>query len=190
MPAYEIDPNVGDASSQMPWEFLPDNGRDEEALDTFRTYARLHVRLFPYEWTLAKRIAADGRPITRPIGLAFPELVGDAPEDEYMFGDDLLVAPVVVRGATSRAVTLPPGDWADWWDGASYAGGAAGAVVTVAAPLGKLPLFVRAGGIVPMLRPTIDTMAPAALAGIESFATDAGALFVRIAPGDLVGGQR
>src|SRR5206468_131210 len=83
--------------------------------------------------------------------------VGDHPSDTCLFGDDLLVAPVVAAGQSDRKVTLPAGDWIDWFDGTVYSGGGE---VTVPAPLDRLPLLVRAGGIVPLLRPTIDTVAP------------------------------
>jgi alpha-D-xyloside xylohydrolase len=174
--------NVGDSSSQTPWEFTADNGRDQATLDLYRVYARLHMRLFPYEWTYAQRLRNDGRPIARPFGLVFPGL--GHPNDEYMFGDELLVAPVVERGATSRAVIFPPGDWIDWWDGTVYAGGAAGATRTVPAPLDRLPLFLRRGGGVPMLRPTIDAIAPTTkpAAEVDSFGNQAGVLWTRLAP--------
>ncbi len=174
--------NVGDSSSQMPWEFTADNGRDQEALDIYRIYARLHVRLFPYEWTYAQKLAAPdgGRPITRALGLAYPEL-GVHPNDEYLFGDDLLVAPVVTEGDTTRSAMLPTGTWIDWWDGTSYAGGTQ---VTIPAPLGKLPLLMREGAIVPLLRPTIDSMSPTTMPDrVDSFVTHAGPLYVRIVPG-------
>jgi alpha-D-xyloside xylohydrolase len=167
---------IGDSSSEPVWELTPENGRDAEAIDIYRVYVRLHLRLFPYEWTYAQRIAQDGRPIQRALGLAYPEL-GLHPSDEYLFGDDLLVAPVMTPGATARPVALPPGDWIDWWDGTVYSGPA---TVEVPAPLGKLPLLMRAGGIVPLLRPTIDTLAPATAAGIESYANDPGPLWVRL----------
>ena len=173
---------VGDASSQPPWEFNHDNGRDVTTLDLYRVYARLHMRLFAYEWTYAQNLKTDGRPIQRPVGLAYPEL-GKHPDDEYLMGDNLLVAPVVDRGVTARPVLFPPGDWVDYWDGTVYSGGTAGATFTVPAPLGTLPLFVRGGGIVPLLRPTIDTIAPATDAGVESFQNDPGALYVRLVPG-------
>ncbi|MEW5850645.1 MAG: TIM-barrel domain-containing protein [Myxococcota bacterium] len=168
---------VGDSSSQPPWVFTTENGRDQEALDIYRVYARLHMRLFPYEWTYAQQIAQTGRPITRSLGLAHPEL-GVHPNDIYLFGDDLLVAPVVTRGATSRSVTFSAGQWMDWWDGTFHEGNA-----EVAAPLSKLPLFVRAGAIIPMLRPTIDTIAPATDENVESYADDPGVLYVRLVLG-------
>lgn len=171
---------IGTSSNDVAWEATAENGFDDEMLGWYRKYVRLHLRLFPYEWTLAKRIAEDGRPIQRALGLAYPEL-GIHPNDVYLFGDDLLVAPVVERGVTSREVPLPPGTWVDYWTGVAHEGPG---TLTVDAPLDTLPLFLRAGGIVPMLRPTIDTLAPTTdTANVDSFATTPGLLWVRIAPG-------
>lgn len=182
--------NVGDGSSQAPWEYNTQNGRDDEALAVYRRYARLHMRLFPYVWTYAQDLKKDGRPIARPLGLAYPEL-GAHPSDTYLLGDNLLVAPVITAGATTREVTLPPGDWIDWWDGTVHH--SAGTQTTIDAPLDKLPLLLRAGGIVPMLRPTIDAIAPTTQPGtddgrVDSYGNDAGVLWVRAfpaAPGDF-----
>jgi len=177
---------VGDSSAQTPWEFTADNGRNQQTLDTYRLYARLHLRLFPYEWTYAQNLMRDGRAIQRPLGLAYPDM-GLHPSDEYLFGDDLLVAPVVAAGATTKHVIVPPGDWIDWWNGTVYSGGAAGGVtIDVAAPLETLPLFVRAGAIVPLLRPTIDTLSPTTQPPerVDSYANDAGVLYVRIVPSE------
>jgi len=173
---------VGDSTSQTPWEFAAANGRDQQTLDLYREFARLHLRLFPYEWTLAAALADSGRPILRPVGLAYPQL-RQHPSDEYLFGDDLLVAPVLSRGAQSREVILPPGTWFDFFEGERFAG-ASERTVSVAAPLSKLPLFVRAGAIIPMLRPTIDTMAPTTDPTVESFANDPGLLWVMVVPGE------
>jgi alpha-D-xyloside xylohydrolase len=169
---------VGDSSSQMPWEFTAENGRTNESVDIYRRYARLHMRLFPYAWTYATKIRETGRPIVRPFGLAYPELASH-PMDQFLFGDHLLVAPVITAGQTSRVVTFPPmSDWFDWWTGERVTGS-----TVAAAPLDTLPLYIRGGGIVPMLRDTIDTLAPATLAGVESYANDPGLLVVRSAPG-------
>lgn len=171
---------IGTSSSDVAWEPTPENGFDEETLDWYRIYTRLHLRLFPYEWTYAQRIAADGRPIQRALGLAYPE-IGVHPDDTYLFGDDLLVAPVVERGQRQRQVILPPGTWFDWWTGEAYAGSQ---TVTVDAPLGTLPLFLRAGGIIPMLRPTIDTISPTTQPErVDSYATTPGVLYVRVVAG-------
>lgn len=172
---------VGDSSAQPPWEFTPENGRSMTTVDVYRTYARLHMRLFPYEWSYAQRIKVDGRPIQRPLGLAYPEM-GIHPADTYLFGDELLVAPVVTRGERLREVVVPAGSWTDWWDGTPYTSDGH-APIRIDAPLDKLPLLLRDGAIVPMLRPTIDTLSPADDPAVDSFARDAGLLWVRLAPG-------
>ena len=118
-----------------------------------------------------------GRPIVRPLGLAYPEL-GEHPADEYALGDSLVVAPVVTAGQTSRSVLLPAGTWLDWWTGAPAQGR-----ITAAADLDTLPLYLAAGAIIPMLRPTIETLSSVATSTIDSFASDAGILYVRVAPG-------
>ena len=172
---------VGDSSSQPPWVYTEENGRSDATLDVYRRYARLHMRLFPYAWTYASRLAADGRAITRPLGLAHPE-VGAHPFDTYLFGDDLLVAPVIERGARTRTITFPPGRWAPWGEGEVVEASGAGTEVTVSAPLDHLPLYVRAGALVPLLRPDIDTLAPVATATVVSYADDPGLLYVRVVP--------
>lgn len=167
---------IGTGSSDVAWEFERD--WDQAMLDDYRFYTRLHLRLWPYAWTHAHRIAETGHPIQRPLGLAHPEL-GHFDFD-YLFGDDLLVAPVVRPGEVTRRVLLPAGAWYDWFDGTVLQGGEH----TVDAPLSKLPLFLRQGGIVPMLRPTIDTLAPSTAPDVESFVNDAGMLYVRVFPGE------
>jgi alpha-D-xyloside xylohydrolase len=172
---------IGTSSNDVAWEFTPENGFDTEMLDWYRRYVRLHLRLNPYLWTYAKRLKDDGRPIQRALGLAYPEL-GEHPSDEFLLGDSLLAAPVVERGKTSREVILPPGKWTNFWTGEVLDGGSS---VTVNAPLDTLPLYVPAGGIVPLLRPTIDTLSPVAdPAQVDSYATTPGVLWARIAPGE------
>ena len=173
MPAME----VGDSSSQTPWEFTPENGRDQAALDTYARYASLHLRLYPYTWTYARQMATTGRPIQRPLGLAYP-MLGAHPADEYALGDSLVVAPVVAASQTSRSVVLPPGEWLSWWDGSAQSG-----TITAPADLDTLPLYLVRGAIIPMLRPTIETLSPVTDTTIDSFATDPGVLYVRVAPG-------
>lgn len=171
---------IGTSSNEVAWEYKEGTGFDDEMLDWYRTYTRLHLRLFPYEWTYAQRIAVDGRPIQRALGLAYPEM-GIHPDFTYLFGDDLLVAPVVDRGARTRVVDFPPGTWIDWWDGTRYEGSQS---IEVDAPLGKLPLFLREGGIIPMLRPTIDSMAPTTEPEqVDSYATTPGILHACVAAG-------
>jgi alpha-D-xyloside xylohydrolase len=103
------------------------------------------------------------------------------PADAYFFGPDLLVAPVVDAGAVSRVVPLPAGRWTDWWTGETFDGPAD---LTVDAPLGALPLFLRSGAAVAMLRPTVDTLAPVGVDNVDSFAADAGPLWWRVTSGE------
>jgi alpha-D-xyloside xylohydrolase len=171
-------------SDTVPWVPDPTTGYDAEMLGWYQTYTRLHLRLFPYEWTYAQDLAKDGRPIARPLGLAHPEL-GAHPSDTYLFGDALLVAPVLTQGAVQRSVLLPAGRWIDWWTGAvTVSEGGGGVSVMVDAPLGTLPLFLAEGALVPMLRPTIATLRPTTQpATIDSYATTPGVLWARVAPG-------
>lgn len=171
---------IGTSTNDVVWEPTAENGFDEQTLDWYRDYVRLHLRLWPYLWTYAEEIGrGEGRPIMRPLGLAYPEL-GVHPGDSYLLGDHLLVAPVVDRGAREREVVFPPGRWIDWFRGEVHEPG----TETVPADLGELPLYLAAGGIVPMLRPTIDTLSPTTRPEeVDSFATTAGVLWVRIFPG-------
>jgi alpha-D-xyloside xylohydrolase len=171
---------IGTSSNTVAWEKEGGPGFDDELLSLYRDYTRLHLRLFPYEWTLAQQIATTGRPLQRPLGLAYPAL-GQHPSDEYLFGPDLLVAPVVDRGVTSRSVIFPGGRWVDWFSGEVISGGV---TRQVDAPLGKLPLYLRESGIVPLLRPTIDTLSPTTHPDeVDSYDTTPGVLFARIFPG-------
>ena len=169
---------IGTASSDVIWEYNTENGFDDELLDWYRELTRLHLRLFPYLWSY---VVAGGRPIMRPVGLAYPEL-GLHPRFDYMLGDHLLVAPVVHAGVTEREVAFPPGRWIDWFDGSAWDGGGP---ATVDAPLSKLPLYLGEGAIVPMLRPTIDTLSPTTMPGqIDSYDTTPGVLYGRVVPGE------
>jgi len=144
------------------WEY----GRAAEPIlaDTLR----LRYALMPYIYALAKRTADTGAPFMRPLWMDFPAdpKVADI-GDQYMFGPAFLVAPVTEQGATSRPVYLPAGtDWYDWWTGAKLAGGQ---VVTAAAPIEHIPLYVRAGSIVPLGTPVPSTATRQSLAEIRVY---------------------
>jgi alpha-D-xyloside xylohydrolase len=171
---------VGNGASTVPWEGDP-RVEGVAVVDVLREYARLHLRLAPYLWTWAARMTTDGRPIQRPLGLAYPSL-GVHPDDTYLLGPDLLVAPVLDRGVRSRDVQIPEGGWIDWWTGARIDGPA---VVHADAPLGRLPLYVRAGALVPMLGPAIDALEPTTEPErVESHGNGARDLWWRGGPGE------
>ena len=171
----------GTNANDLPWSFGKDKVFDQEVVDAYRIFARLHLRLFPYLWTYVQQVQQDGRAIQRPLGLAHPEL-GVHPDDTYLLGDDLLVAPVVDAGVTSRTHWLPTGDWHSWWTGEKVEGGGS---MEVDVPLDSIPFYVKAGAMIPLLRPTIDTLRPVADPdAIDSFAITSGPLYVLMTRGE------
>lgn len=166
----------GGGENHNPWDFTAydDSQFNEDTLSFFKKYAQLHTQLFPYFWELASRAEAEGLPILRSPGLAFPELEEDD-DAAFLVGEDLYVAPVEEAGATSRSVLLPPGRWEHWWTGEVYEGPAR---YEVPAPLGEGPLFRREGSAVPMLRPSVRTLSPSD-GSVDSWADDPGALWIR-----------
>lgn len=105
-------------------------------------------RWLPYNYTLAYDNASQGLPLVRPLNFYSPGSDRfDDITDEYLWGRDILVAPVMTQGATRRTIVLPDGLWVDYNNpGRLYNGGD---TVTYPAPLEVLPLFVRAGAIIP-----------------------------------------
>jgi alpha-D-xyloside xylohydrolase len=109
---------------------------------------QLRYRLMPYIYSLAWQVTSAGYTIMRPLVFDFqndPRVYTIT--DQYMFGPAFLVNPVTIAGATSRSVYLPVGTWYDFWAGSTLTGGG---TMTVNAPLTQMPLYVRAGSIVPM----------------------------------------
>ncbi len=142
---------------------------DEETTDHFRFYAQQHMRLMPYLRILDEAYLSEGLPFMRHTILVEEgsgdawELLRDAP-DQHFLGDDLLIAPVLTEGADSRDVVLPAGRWYPYLaGGAALDSGAEPTQVTVDAPLGSIPVFARAGSILPLGRADRQTSYPAAL---------------------------
>jgi alpha-D-xyloside xylohydrolase len=122
-----------------PWSFGP------EAYQILRQWLRLRERLRPYVMGTMRVAHTDGLPPMRPLFLNFPgEPACWDITDQFLLGDDLLVAPVVTAGAVEREVYLPAGtSWRDAWTGARLAGGQ---WLTAPAPLEIIPVYVRDGG--------------------------------------------
>jgi len=111
-------------------------------------FDRLRYALFPYIYSVAGAVTQDGSTLMRPLVMDFrTDAKAREVTDQYMFGPALLVNPVVEYKARSRQVYLPAGTWYDFWTGRQLPGGA---TVTAEAPLETMPLFVRAGSIVPV----------------------------------------
>jgi hypothetical protein len=157
----------GGGKSHNPWDTtLFDAGSD----DIYKVYADLHMQLNPLLWTLANQAAADGTPVNRPCRFMYPEANCD--DAMFFLGDDLLIAPVIEAGATSRTIVLPPGDWLDLTTGDHFTGDGS-TEITIAAPLAVLPRFQRVGSLVPMFAIAADTMLPATANGVTSYTTPA-----------------
>lgn len=112
-----------------------------------RKYAELRYQLLPYTYTLAWEARSTGMPLMRAMWLHYPDDPSAVANGrQFLWGRDLLVAPVYEKGASVRDVYLPRGDWYDWWTNVREAGGR-----TVRRPvdLATMPIYVRAGAIIP-----------------------------------------
>ena len=132
----------GDTRTEM-WEWLP------ETQKILRAYDELRYRMLPYNYSVAWRVTSAGDTILRPLAMDFrADTNALAVSNEYMFGPAFLVAPVTEAKAMNKKVYLPAGtSWVDFWTGEKFDGGQ---TITAAAPLETIPLFVRAGSIVPL----------------------------------------
>ena len=131
-------------------------------------YLKLRYQLMPYIYSLGYRTYESGAPYMRALFMDFPDdpKVADM-GDEYMFGPAFLVAPVTEQGATSRSVYLPAGtDWYNYWTNQRLRGGQ---TIQVDAPIDTLPLFVRAGSIVPLGEPVESTSETQKLAHVRVY---------------------
>jgi alpha-D-xyloside xylohydrolase len=145
---------------------------DPDEIDNWRRYAKLRTQLYPYLAAADDFYQRTGAPIMRHLALRFP---GDPKaverEDEFLFGPDLLAAPVLEPGATERELYLPKGRWVELWDAVAYKQKSGdlklgkarprrgGRDFTAGAAADELPLMVRAGAIVPLLPADVDTLA-------------------------------
>jgi hypothetical protein len=124
-----------------PWSF-----GDDEVVDVYRKYSKLRSELMPHVYSYAERASLTGLPMMQAMGFAFPDDPSASEiEDEYIFGEEFLVAPVYTDD-NRRDVYLPAGRrWFDYWTGTEYAGGQ---TLSYDAPLDVLPLLVRDSSVV------------------------------------------
>jgi alpha-D-xyloside xylohydrolase len=141
----------------------------KQAEPILEKYLKLRYELMPYIYSLGYHTWLTGAPFLRALPLDFPNdpKVTDL-RDEYMFGPAFLVAPVTEQGATSREVYLPAGvDWYNYWTGERVKGGQ---TISAAAPIDTIPLFVRAGSIIPMGSEVMSTHEKQAIAKVRVYA--------------------
>jgi len=113
-----------------------------------RRYLELRYRMLPYLYSVVRECATTGMPIMRALWLHYPEdALAVASGDEFLWGRNLLVAPVVEKGATTRKIYLPRGAWYDFWNGERIEGGRE---ISREVDLETMPIYTRAGSIVPM----------------------------------------
>lgn len=140
-PITEVFSQPENPTSNMAWNY------SERADHIFREYAQLRMQLFPYIYSYAHRTRLEGKNIIRTF------------EDhsyQYKFGDEILVAPVYEQGSTKQSVYFPEGNWINYWTGETIEGSSE---KKVSAPIDRIPLFVKAGSILPMrdYAPSIQT---------------------------------
>ncbi len=127
------------SNDRTPWNIAERHG-DARAVEIYRWYAHLRERLLPYIVEQADRCVATGTPLMRPLCFDHDDdEIWNHPY-EYMFGDDLLVAPVCWEGFDEVDVYLPTGEWTDVWTGQQHAGAR---TIRCAVPLDRIPVFAR-----------------------------------------------
>jgi alpha-glucosidase (family GH31 glycosyl hydrolase) len=139
-----VDRLHGNHSDRLPWQY------GTAARASADKFLNLREDLLPYTYTLAQQANATGVPVARPMYLQYPQedSAYTTADSEYMYGPDVLVAPVTTPGTTATtSVWLPPGTtWTDYFTGKTYPGGTTQKITT---GLDTMPVFVRAGAIVP-----------------------------------------
>ena len=134
--------SVGWVGNKEPWEF------GDEFTKINRETIELRYQFLPYLYTLFREHERTGAPVMRPLWFEFPnDTQTYLVSDQYMVGSDVLVAPVIKEGMRTRGIYLPVGaDWVDWWTGEKLESGKTHYAKT---PLDRLPVYVRAGAVIP-----------------------------------------
>ena len=160
----ELMPGGEGNNERSPWNMAEAFGTPE-FLDEMRFWHWLRINLYPYIWDAVQRCVENGQPMMRPLVYDWPDdplaLVCD---DEFLFGDGLLVAPLLEENAVSRRVYLPDGEWVGLFDHIHYDGRQS----VEAGGDGKLPVFLRAGrGVALNLPARFELGAPLECASCE-----------------------
>ena len=152
---------VMSSANIVPWTFDAKAG-GTAALDIYRKYAVLHMSMFPYRYAAAQEAARTGMPPIRALVLEYQDDArARSVKDEYLFGPDLLVAPVIDEN-TSRVVYLPAGDWVNFSTGDAITGPK---LVIAQAPADSIPVYARRGAIIPKIPEDVMTLVPQSESG-------------------------
>ncbi len=134
--------SAGDTREREPWSY----GAEAEAI--CKKFIELRYKLLPYIYSVFWENHKYGFPMLRPVIMMEQELSSNTyRQDEFTFGDKILICPILHQGAVGRTVYLPKGDWYYYWDNKIYTGQQG--EQWVPAPLETMPLFVRAGSVIP-----------------------------------------
>ena len=137
------------AWDRTPWNIAARTG-DERVVSVYRTYANLRMNMLPYIYNEAVSSAKSSEPLMRALMIDFPvDPASFSIDDEYMFGRDLLVAPVLQEHACERPVHLPPGRWLDFWT-LEEIGTGPSTMPSYPSDIERIPVFIRKGAILPI----------------------------------------
>lgn len=137
----ELMPGAQGNNERSPWN-MAESYAAPGFMDEIRYWHKLHEKLRPYLWERAQKCVRESKPMMRPLVYEWPaDKMAIHCQDEYLLGDDLLVAPLLEENAVSRRVYLPEGTWFDFFDGKAHQGGQ----TITAGGNGKLPVFTRNG---------------------------------------------
>ncbi len=127
--------------AQEPWKF------NDETTDIYRKYVELRYEFLPYIYDLFHECQESGLPVMRPLVLHYEDDENTYNiNDEFLVGENILVSPVVMQGATKKMVYLPEGVWYDYWTGEKLQGKS---YILKDAPLGVCPIYIKEGSIIP-----------------------------------------
>jgi alpha-D-xyloside xylohydrolase len=171
----------GAGSSHFPWAPGNDNEPqyDELVVERVRAATKLNMQLASYRFTWGLFAHYDGIPLLRPIGLAYPD-DGRHPDDAYLLGPDLLVAPFV-RADPQRTVPIPEGRWVEFFDHSVVVGPTE---VQVPLTLDSVPLYLRTGAIIPLLPEEVDSLIPSSDEETTSLSAVQGRVSYLVVPGE------
>ncbi len=143
------DPGPIEVTDRPPGQSLPDSIELHNPLvePICRKYLNLRYQLLPYNYTLAFEATEKGLPFMRPLWLYYSDREVMNIQDQYLWGKDLMIAPVTQKNATTRNLYLPKGDWYDYWTSEMITGGKE---IVREVDLATMPIYVRAGAVIPM----------------------------------------
>ncbi len=168
-----------ESRTRTPWHVQEVTG-DTRVIPTFRKFANVRMNLLPYIYSEAQQSAVTGAPMMRAMSLEFPDDPATGTlDDQYMFGGQLLIAPLMQPGMMSRDFHVPAGEWYDLWNAGQFAGPA---TKSYGADLDMIPVYARPGAVIPLNLDASYQLGSAVGNGVGPY----GNLTLRVYPGGRV----